>query len=101
MFSKKPRNELSSVVFTDSTLKSLTKNDQEAVLQLLDYCDSLLEIRFLGVSRVLAPGPVDGVEIMEAEFRWTGDAWVAAFRDDDGETVVEMSYRAAEIAGTS
>ncbi len=96
---KQPKNELKSVIFTDSTLKSLTADDKEVVLSLVDYCDSLLDIRFYGVSRIflLPDEPVDGVGIRDVSLRWNGDCWIINLKDHSDETVLELSYENADL----
>ncbi len=94
---KQPKNELKSVIFTDCTLKSLTEKDTEAVLRLIDYSDSILDIRFHGVSRILNDDPVGDREIMDVSFHWNGDTWIINLRNDDGETVLELTYENADL----
>ena len=97
LFGKKPKNLLKSMIFTDSMVKFFSKNDDQVYLTLMDYCDSLVKISFIGVTHVLVDEHIVGMEIMEALFHWTGDSWVVNFKNDDGETILELSYENAVL----
>ena len=97
LFAKNPHNTLKSIVFTDGVIEGFTRRDQEVFLTLRDYCGSLIKISFIGVLRMLAHEHIVGTEVMKASFHWTGDNWVVNFKNDDSETIFEISYENAVL----
>jgi len=98
MFNRQPKNSLKSIPFVDGRIKCFRRDDERAVLEFIDYNDSEIQIRLFGVSRVLVDEPVDDYEVMSASFYWTGTEWVASFKDDDRQTLLEITYERAEYS---
>lgn len=94
---KNPQNRLRTIIFTDGTLRSVTRETDDVKMTFVNYCGSLVEISFRGVSRLLLGDVFDGAGIMEASFQWSGDSWMARFTDDDNETILELTYADVDV----
>ena len=86
MFTRKPKNALESVVFTDGRIIEHHPHGNDHFVELVDYCAKTMKIRFTDASRVEEYADFSTREVMDA-----------AFERDDGEPVLVVGYRDAEL----
>ena len=97
LFRRTPRNSLDSIVFADGTIKEVRKKGDQVDLFFEDYCNSMVSISFHEVSRLIFDEDIAREEVMDVQFYWTGTSWTTSFKNDDQETILEISYKDAQL----
>ena len=97
MFSRRNKNPLGSLIFSDGIVLDIAHAGDELTLQFKDYRNSTVRIRFRNVRDVQTSGDLYHYEVMDAKFERLGDGWSMRLSDDDGDLLLELSYRQAEI----
>jgi hypothetical protein len=94
---RKPRNVLESIIFTDRKIVRHYPRGNDHFVEFLDYCENPMKIRFTETSRVEELADVSEREVMDVAFDRDDGGWTVIFKDDDGEPILVIGYRDAEL----
>lgn len=93
--SRRPKNPLRNVNFTDGKIISVEQCGDRFTLCLVDYDDWKNELEFGGVSRLfVSPDVIDFApcEVLTGRFSRAGSKWVLRVSDHDDELMLEIEY---------
>ena len=97
MFTRKPKNALESVVFTDGKIIEHYPHGNDHFVELVDYCGKTMKIRFTDASRVEEYANFSTREGMDATFERDDARWTLIFKDDDREPILVVGYRDTDL----